>query len=93
MLERFDGVVDEAVRSGAEAVVMVSHGVAIRVWLAARAVNVTAEDVKRRELDNTGVVIADRASDGTWRVLSWAGLPIGPAGDEPRDSGPAGQPL
>ncbi|MEU8482418.1 histidine phosphatase family protein [Streptomyces sp. NPDC048641] len=93
VLERFDGVVDEAVQSGAETVALVSHGVAIRVWLAARALNVTTEDVKRRELDNTGVVMADRASDGTWRVVSWAGLPTGPAGDEPRDSGPAGQPL
>lgn len=93
VLDRFDGVVNEAVQSGAEAVGMVSHGVAIRVWLAARALNVTTDDVKRRELDNTGVVMADRASDGTWRVTSWAGLPVGPAGDEPRDSGPAGQPL
>ncbi|MER5820763.1 histidine phosphatase family protein [Streptomyces mirabilis] len=60
VLERFDGVVNEAVQSGAEAVRMVSRGVAIRAWLAARARNVTTDDVKRRELDNTGVVIADR---------------------------------
>lgn len=45
LLARFDGVADEAVQSGAEAVGMVSHGVAIRVWLAARALNVTTEDV------------------------------------------------
>ncbi|MFC9914979.1 histidine phosphatase family protein [Streptomyces sp. NPDC127197] len=31
VLERFDGVVDEAVRGGVETVAMVSHGVAIRV--------------------------------------------------------------
>ncbi|WP_455356490.1 histidine phosphatase family protein [Streptomyces sp. SYSU K217416] len=93
VLERFDGVVDEAVQSGAETVALLSHGVAIRVWLAAHALNVTTEDVKRRELDNTGIVMADRASDGTWRVVSWAGLPTGPAVDERRDSGPAGQPL
>lgn len=34
VLERFDGVVDEAVRSGVETVAIASHGVAIQVWLA-----------------------------------------------------------
>ncbi|MFD3563564.1 histidine phosphatase family protein [Streptomyces sp. NPDC058686] len=79
VLERFDGVIDEAAQSGLETVAMVSHGVAIRVWLAARTDNFTARDAKRRELDNTGVVIVDRSADGSWQVLSWAGLPVGPA--------------
>lgn len=71
---------------------MVSHGVAIRVWLAVRATNVSVRDMAERELDNTSIVIAEHADD-TWRVTSWAGLPVGPAGDEPHDSGPAGRPL
>ncbi|WP_331719917.1 histidine phosphatase family protein [Streptomyces sp. NBC_00147] len=88
VLERFDGVVDEAVRSGANTVAMVSHGVAIRVWLAARATNVSVQDMTERELDNTGIAVAE-LSDGEWRVTSWAGPPIGPVGTEPHNSGPA----
>ncbi|WP_433453538.1 hypothetical protein ACQPXS_35505 [Streptomyces sp. CA-142005] len=49
--------------------------------------------MKEREVDTTGVVIAVRDTEGIWRVLLWAGLPVGPAGIEPLDSGPAGQPL
>ncbi|MGP3777158.1 histidine phosphatase family protein (plasmid) [Streptomyces sp. SDT5-1] len=92
VLQRFDDVVDEAVRSGADTVAMVSHGISIRIWLACRAANLTARDMAERELDNTGMAIAE-LDDGPWRVISWAGLPIGPAGDEPHDSGPAGRPL
>lgn len=51
VLQRFDCVVDEAVRSGAQTVAMIIHGVAIRVWLASRPANVTVEDIQQRELD------------------------------------------
>ncbi|WP_329127460.1 histidine phosphatase family protein [Streptomyces sp. NBC_01465] len=93
VLERFDNVIDEAVLSGLETVVMVSHGVAIRVWLAARTDNFSVHDAKKRELDNTGVVIVDRSAEGAWQVVSWAGLPVGPSRNEPQDSGPLGQPV
>ncbi|MET9185166.1 histidine phosphatase family protein [Streptomyces tendae] len=93
VLQRFDCVVYEAVRSGAQTVAMISHGVAIRVWLASRAANVTVEDVQQRELDNTGIVIIDRSVNGTWHVQSWEGLPVGPVAREPWGGGPAGQPL
>ncbi|MFF8022142.1 histidine phosphatase family protein [Streptomyces sp. NPDC007896] len=76
VLQRFDSVVDEAVRSGAQTVAMVSHGVAIRVWLASRAANVTVEDVQQRELNNTGIVIIDHSTEATWHVQSWDGLPL-----------------
>ncbi|MFB7507809.1 hypothetical protein [Streptomyces broussonetiae] len=66
---------------------------AIRVWLAACAVGLTVQDVRKRKLDTTGVVIADRDTEGIWRVLPWASLLVGAAGIEPWDSGPAGQPL
>ncbi|WP_329113469.1 histidine phosphatase family protein [Streptomyces sp. NBC_01465] len=93
VLQRIDGVVHEAVQSGGETVVMVSHGVAIRVWLAARAANFSARDAKRRTLDNTGAVIVDRSAEGTWQVLSWAGQSVGPSGNEPWDSVTAGENL
>ncbi|WUW19236.1 histidine phosphatase family protein [Streptomyces sp. NBC_01465] len=89
--ERFD-VVYEAVRSGADTVAMVSHGVAIRVWLAARATNVPTHDLADRELDNTGIAIAEH--DGTtWRITSRAGKRLGPSGNEPHGSGPGGRRL
>ncbi|QHA07985.1 hypothetical protein GQF42_36140 [Streptomyces broussonetiae] len=49
--------------------------------------------MRKRKLDTTGVVIADRDAEGIWRVLPWASLLVGAAGIEPWDSGPAGQPL
>jgi broad specificity phosphatase PhoE len=55
VLKRFDGVVDEAVRSGVETVAIVSHRVAIRGLARARAVDLTVQDVRERELDTPSV--------------------------------------
>ncbi|GAA3381652.1 histidine phosphatase family protein [Cryptosporangium minutisporangium] len=91
-LGRFDAVVDEAAASGAGSVAMVSHGAAIRAWVAARAVNVDVEWAAEHALSNTGVVILEGSPTDGWKALTWEGNAVElPEADV--DSGPAGQPV
>ena len=75
VLARFDGVVAEAAGSGAETVVMVSHGTVIRTWAALRA-GVPAEEAARSRLANTDVVVLEGHPHEGWRALSWGGRPL-----------------
>lgn len=72
VLARFDDVVTEAAASGAETVVMVSHGTVIRSWAAVRA-GIPADEAARSRLANTDVVVLDGHPDEGWRALSWGG--------------------
>ncbi|GAA4056548.1 histidine phosphatase family protein [Streptomyces shaanxiensis] len=88
-LARYDAVVAEAADSGARVVAMVSHGAAIRVWTAARAVNVDVPFAAAHPLENTGVVILEGSPADGWKALAWAGAVVTPAGE----GGPAGWPV
>lgn len=90
-LGRFDAVVADAVATGADTVAMVSHGAVIRTWVAARAVNVDVAYASSHPLGNTGVVILTGSPDEGWQALVWEGRPLGPEGNSPEDSGPAGE--
>lgn len=72
VLARFDDVVAEAAGSGAETVVMVSHGTVIRSWAAVRA-GMPADEAARSRLANTDVVVLEGHPDEGWRALSWGG--------------------
>jgi broad specificity phosphatase PhoE len=69
-LARYDRAV-EAAFDGAETVVCVSHGAAIRAWAVARAENVDVAFGVEHGLPNTGVVILDREGAGPWRIDAW----------------------
>ncbi|MFF5103414.1 histidine phosphatase family protein [Streptomyces sp. NPDC000134] len=90
-LSRFDAVVAEAAGTGAGTVAMVSHGAAIRTWVAARAANVDVGFASTHELRNTGVVILSGTPDEGWRVLTWEGRSLGPDSGAAGASGPAGE--
>ncbi|MGW0816473.1 histidine phosphatase family protein [Streptomyces viridiviolaceus] len=90
-LGRFDAVVAEAAGTGAKTVAMVSHGAAIRMWVAARAGNVDVAYASGHPLGNTGVVVLSGSPEQGWQVLLWEGSPLGPEGRFPEDSGPAGE--
>ncbi|MFE0806271.1 histidine phosphatase family protein [Streptomyces sp. NPDC058848] len=90
-LGRFDAVVAEAAGTGADTVAMISHGAMIRAWVAARADNVDVSYAACHPLGNTGVVVLTGSPDRGWRALLWEGRPLGPEGDFPEDSGPAGE--
>ncbi len=72
-LARYDAVVAEAVESGAEHAVLVTHGAVVRTWVGARAVNVSGFHGDPR-LPNTGVVELHRTEAGTWVLDSWDSL-------------------
>lgn len=87
-LARFDAVVAEAHESGARTAALVSHGAAIRMWVAARADNVDVAYAAQHPLANTGIVVLDGAPDRGWRALLWEGeslgpLPVAPGPDDP----------
>ncbi|KUN03447.1 histidine phosphatase [Streptomyces yokosukanensis] len=88
-LARYDAVVAEAAASGADAVAMVSHGAAIRLWTAARADNVDVAFAAAHPLRNTGVVVLEGSPSDGWKALSWEGAAVVPAGE----AGPAGEPV
>lgn len=89
-LGRYDAVVDEAYESGAGTVAMVSHGAAIRMWVAARADNVDVDYAARHALANTGVVILTGSPEQGWHVLLWEGGSVGPLPHTPDPDDPAG---
>lgn len=61
------------------AAVVVSHGAAIRVWLAGRVTNVPPQFLGARQIDNTGVIEIEGTPDEGWTLLSWQGSPVGGA--------------
>jgi probable phosphoglycerate mutase len=81
-LERYDAAVREIARAGRpeDTVVAVSHGAAIRTYSALRAAGLDPHDVSRRRIANTGAVVLDGHPDEGWRLVRWAGEPLGGIG-------------
>ncbi len=79
---RFDADV-AAVDGEARRPVIFSHGAAIRIWVAARATNVTPEFTAIHHLPNAGVVELEGTPEAGWTLLSWPGaeVPAGPDAD------------
>ena len=69
---------DESIASisGSNAVVF-SHGAAIRVWVAGRAINVPPTFAGEHDIQNTGVVELDGSLETGFTLLSWQGTPVG----------------
>ncbi len=65
--DRFDEAVRALEDAGTRAAA-VSHGAAIRTWLAARCHNVDAAAVSRRSLANTSVAIVEGSVRAGWRL-------------------------
>lgn len=90
-LARYDAVVAEAAATGAETVAMISHGAAIRMWVAARAENVDVGFAAAHALRNTGAVILSGTPSGGWWAHRWEDHSLGPEDSGPGESGPAGE--
>jgi broad specificity phosphatase PhoE len=75
--ERFDSSVASIEASGVETAVLVSHGAAIRVWVAATATNISPRFVTEQELDNTAMVVLEGSHASGWTMESWLGEPLG----------------
>jgi len=92
--DRFDTSMAQVLSSGATTAVVVSHGAAIRVWVAGVAGNMRTQDAAELELDNTALVVLDHDAATGWQLVSWMGEPVGGhllADDAAED--PTGEPL
>lgn len=75
---RFDADVAR-VAAESENALVVSHGAAIRVWVAGRATNVPPTFAGEHDIDNTGVVELEGSPDDGWTLVTWQGIPVGGA--------------
>jgi broad specificity phosphatase PhoE len=80
---RYDDAVRQIEATGADVAAAFSHGAAIRIWAAVTAQNVPNDLARTRHLENTGVVELEGSSVDGWRLVDWAGEPIG--GDDLTD--------
>ncbi len=71
-MDRFDRAVAEIAASGVDCAALVSHGAALRVWVPARATNLTPGAARTWRLDNTDVIVAEGDPEQGWRIVSWA---------------------
>lgn len=75
---RYDADIARAVREARHPVI-VSHGAAIRIWVAARATNILPDFTAHNHLPNAGVVELEGTLETGWRLLRW------PEADVPAD--------
>jgi broad specificity phosphatase PhoE len=73
VLARMDAVVEEAARSGARVVTMVSHGCAIWTWTMSRTRNIGRDVDPPNAMSNTALVVVEGDPDHGWDVTSWEG--------------------
>ena len=89
---RYDEAVATIEASGAGCAVAVSHGTAIRVWVARRSRNVDVEFASARPLTNTGAVVLEGSRAGGWLVTAWEGEALGGAAVQSVGADPTGAP-
>ncbi len=74
---RFDASIAEVAASGAETAVVVSHGAAIRVWVAGTCTNIVPGFAAEQDLENTALVVVTGSPETGWILESWSGEPLG----------------
>ena len=86
---RFDAAIESIGREHDGTVAVVSHGAAIRTWIASRTSDVNVRYAAAHELANTGIVIPNGSMSDGWVVEEWDGAPMGgaqladPSADDP----------
>jgi len=87
---RFDQAIGTIRNAGAH-VVAVSHGAAIRTWVAARCANTGGSFAGDHQLDNTAAAYLIE-EDGHWRLEDWHSTPLGGSGlNDARAADPIGK--
>lgn len=72
---RFDADIERVTREASHPVIF-SHGAAIRIWVAARAINITPDFTAHNQLPNAGVVELTGSPETGWRLMSWPDVDI-----------------
>ena len=92
--DRFDTSIGQVLSSGASTAVVVSHGAAMRVWVAGVAANFRTQDAAERDLDNTALIVLEHDASTGWTLVSWSGDPLGGHGLADESAGdPTGESL
>src|SRR5690554_1078332 len=76
---RYNADLRAIAESGVASAAVVSHGAAIRVWVAAHAQNVAPSFAGENNLDNTGIVALEGSFTDGWTLTRWADQPVGGA--------------
>ncbi|WP_110180400.1 histidine phosphatase family protein [Nocardioides solisilvae] len=76
-LERYDADVARVAETGAATALVVSHGAAIRAWVAARVPDVAGSPEATSPLHNTGLVTVEGDPARGWRLVEWHADPVG----------------
>ncbi|WP_265521593.1 histidine phosphatase family protein [Oerskovia flava] len=93
-LDRYDDAVAQVAATGWASAVVVSHGAAIRSWVAARAVGVDLEAIASTPLANTGLMELEGHPTSGWRLVRASDGPLGGRHlDAPLADDPAGEPV
>jgi 4a-hydroxytetrahydrobiopterin dehydratase len=69
--ERYDEAIAQIAAAGHESALLVSHGAALRMWIAARVQGIDLAEVVGRRLGNTTVVTLDGDPEQGWTFVSW----------------------
>lgn len=72
---RFDADIAHAAEAG-EHPVVVSHGAAIRIWVAGRARNIEPAFTAFNHMPNAGIAVLEGSPDDGWRLLEWPGAEV-----------------
>lgn len=92
-LERYDDAVAQIAALGAETVLAVSHGAAIRVWSSARVRGIDVDFIERTPLPNTGLVELEGDPRTGWNLVGWPDAPVGGAHLDVSQDDPTGEPV
>ena len=68
---RYDAAIAEIAAAGHGAALAVSHGAALRMWIAARVQGIDLSEVVGRRLGNTTVVTLEGDPEAGWAFVAW----------------------
>jgi broad specificity phosphatase PhoE len=74
---RFDDSIAAVASVTTGTVVVVTHGAAMRVWAAARAINIAPSSARDHEIHNTGVLEFEGSPREGWTLVLWQNNPVG----------------
>jgi broad specificity phosphatase PhoE len=76
-LARYDAAVRTIVEAGHDAVLVVSHGAALRTWVNTRMTPHPDAPPATQPLHNTALIVLEGDVGSGWEMVSWQGHPVG----------------
>lgn len=76
-LARYDADVEQIAAAGHDAALLVSHGAAIRAWVATRLGDLAGGPDVTQPLHNTALITLEGHPALGWRLVDWHGDPVG----------------